>query len=262
MSLRKVITTAGRPDSTTESRALAAQQELGYPVIRRNKRSVSRLMDEYGADILVAGKERYELFRTGHADDPFFFHPDTAVFRLKRLLHGETDPLVEAAGLTAGSRFLDCTLGLATDSIVASFAVGPSGRAAGTEADPDVAFITRQGLRQFPASFNELKLAMERIEVVQQESLGYLRTLDTASFDVVYLDPMFSAAIEESSNFAPLRHAGAGGGLTGEWVAEAARVAASRVVLKGHYTDPSFEEYGFTRIRRPNTKFHFGYIET
>lgn len=219
-------------------------------------------MDEYGGDILVAGKERFELYRAGRAEDPFFFHPDTAVFRLKRLLRGETDPLVEAACLTGGSRFLDCTLGLATDSIVAAFSVGPTGRAVGTEADPDIAFITRQGLQQFPASFTELKLAMDRIEVVQQDSVDFLRTLESDSFDVIYLDPMFSTAIEESGNFAPLRHAGAAGGLTGEWVSEAVRVAASRVVLKGHYTDPAFEEYGFTRIRRPNTKFHFGYIET
>ncbi len=262
MNSRKIITTAGRPDELTESRVRDAQEALGYPVIERNKRSIRRLMDDYEADILVAGKERYELYRTGHADEPFFFHPDTAVFRLKRLLRGETDPLVEAAGLTRGSRFLDCTLGLATDSIVAAFAVGTSGWAVGTETDPDVAFITQQGLRQFPASFTELKLAMNRIEVVRQESVDYLRSLQSDSFDVVYLDPMFSTAIEESSNFEPLRHSGAADGLTGEWVSEAVRVAASRVVLKGHYTDPAFEEYGFTRIRRPNTKFHFGFIET
>ena len=39
------------------------------------------------ADVLVAGKNRYELYRIG-MEEPFFFHPNSAAFRLKRLVKG------------------------------------------------------------------------------------------------------------------------------------------------------------------------------
>ncbi|WHT47256.1 hypothetical protein QNH10_13610 [Sporosarcina thermotolerans] len=86
-----IITTAGRPDETTYNLAKVASDELAYPIVERKKRSILRMQNEYEADILVAGKDRYELFRIG-MDQPFFFHPNSAAFRLKRIAKGETDP--------------------------------------------------------------------------------------------------------------------------------------------------------------------------
>lgn len=257
---RVLISTAGRPDKVAESRAFAAQQALGYQVIPRNKRSVATLMATYDSDILIAGKERYELYRKSMCE-PFFFHPDTAAFRLKRLMRGEEDPLVAACQLSQGSSFLDCTLGLATDSIVASFAVGMTGRVMGIEADRDVAFITSTGLAQFEPKFQELQDSMRRISVQQDCATSVLSQFPDHSWDVVYLDPMFSQTISESTSFTPLKLAGVQGGLTEDWVSEAIRVARKRVVVKAHYRDGVFEQFGFTRIKRPNTKFHFGFIE-
>lgn len=257
---RVVISTAGRPDVLSQSRATAAKQALGYEVIPRNKRSVETLMATYESDVLIAGKERYELYRRSMSE-PFFFHPDTAAFRLKRLMKGEKDPLVEACQLSPGNSFLDCTLGLATDSIVASFAVGVSGEVKGIEADPDVAFITAAGLAQFEPKFQELQDSMRRISVLQGSAISVLSKLPDHSWDVIYLDPMFTHTIVESTSFAPLKQAGVQGGLTEEWITEAIRVASRRVVVKAHFRDRVFEKFDFTRINRPNTKFHFGYIE-
>ncbi|WOV82887.1 class I SAM-dependent methyltransferase [Sporosarcina jeotgali] len=257
---RVLITTAGRPDEVTEARAHAAHQALGYSIIPRSKRSVNKIMETYSSDLLVAGKERYELFRQ-EMSEPFFFHPDTAAFRLKRLMKGESDPLIDACQLEPGSSFLDCTLGLATDSIVASFAAGTEGKVKGIEADPDVAFITATGLSQFEPKFQELQDAMRRISVIQDSACSFLSGLPEQSWDIVYLDPMFSQTISESTSFAPLRQAGVHGSLTEEWVAEAKRVARKRVVVKAHFSDPVFGEFNFTQLIRPNTKFHFGFIE-
>ncbi|WP_432355712.1 class I SAM-dependent methyltransferase [Sporosarcina sp. A2] len=255
-----IITTAGRPDCVTESLARSAQIALGYDWIPRKKRSVKQLMDSYACDVLVAGKQRYELYRYG-AVEPFFFHPDTSAFRLKRLMKGESDPLIEVCQLAQGDSFLDCTLGLATDSIVASYAVGATGHVQGVEVDRDVAFITAKGLQQFEPKFDELKESMRGISVVQNSAASFLSTLPDNSFDVVYVDPMFTQVIKESTSFAPLRTAGVSGGLTIEWVEEAKRVATNRVVVKAHFSDSVFEQFGFTRIIRPNTKFHFGFIQ-
>ena len=50
------------------------------------------------------------------------------MFRVKRLMRGEHDPFVQATQLESGMTVLDCTLGMASDSIVASYMVGESGK--------------------------------------------------------------------------------------------------------------------------------------
>lgn len=254
-----VITTAGRPDASSALLAETAQAALGFTIVPRHKRSIIRLQQEYTADVLVAGKNRFELFKIG-MDKPFFFHPNSAAFRLKRLLKGENDPLVDASDLKMGDTFLDCTLGLASDSIIASYILGDSGKCVGIEFDPAVAFITKYGLQHYSTESDALLQAMLNIDVVQSDAVDYLKMQQTASVDVVYVDPMFHTPIEESSNFTPLRQAGVHADLTKEWVDEAYRVCRKRVVVKAHYDSSIFEEFQFIRQERPNTKFHFGYL--
>ncbi|MFC5603409.1 class I SAM-dependent methyltransferase [Sporosarcina koreensis] len=256
---KTIITTAGRPDQLSYELAEMASRELGFPIVERKKRSVTRMQREYEADVLVAGKDRYELFRDG-MEQPLFFHPNSAAFRLKRIVKGEIDPLVEASGLQQGDTFLDCTLGLASDSIIASYVIGDEGKCTGLEADPTVAFLTKTGLRNFPSSSEVLTTSMQRIEVLQTEAIKYLANQADCSWDVVYIDPMFHAPIEESSNFKPLRQAGVHISLTAEWLEEAYRVSSRRVVVKERFDSVVFDQFGLKRKIRPNTKFHFGYL--
>ena len=220
--------------------ASIASRELGYPIVERKKRSVLRLQHEYEADVLVAGKDRYELFREG-MEQPLFFHPNSAAFRLKRIEKGETDPLIESSGIAEGDSFLDCTLGLASDSIIASYIIGDSGKCLGLEADPTVAFLTKTGLRKFPASSEALATSMHRIEVIQTEAIEFLLNQPDSSWDVVYIDPMFHAPIDESTNFKPLRQAGVHTTLTKKWVEEALRVCKRRVVVKERFDSAVFD---------------------
>lgn len=258
--MKTVITTAGRP--STESLALAAltAQELDMPFIERKKRSITRLHREYGAHILVVSVERLELYRIGMTE-PFFFHPNSAAYRLKRLLTGVSDPLLEATNLQKGQTFLDCTLGLGSDSIIASYQVGTEGIVCGVEGDPFIAYIVEKGLRRFPTEHGLLKSSMERIQVVQAEALAYLKTQEDQSWDVVYMDPMFQQPIDESRNFSPLREVGLQNPLSVEWMEEAYRVARRRVVIKDHYRSNTFKTYGLHQIVRPTIKFHFGYLD-
>ena len=39
------------------------------------------------------------------------------------------------------------------------------------------------------------------------------------------------------------------------------RVCKRRVVVKDRFDSPVFEQFNMERIVRPNTKFHFGFIE-
>lgn len=258
--MRTIVTTGGRPDEWSRTLAEKASEKLNYPFIERKKRSIARLQKDYEASVLVAGHERFELYRPS-MEKPFFFHPNSAMFRVKRLLKGETDPLVEVATLKEGDTFLDCTLGLASDSLIAALKVGASGKVLGLEQDRDVAFIVKEGLKTFPTLVQELKDAMARIDVQNTNAVAYLKEVPDNHWDVVYIDPMFTAPIDESSNFTQLREVGAIGELTKEWVDEAYRVCRRRVVIKDHFNSPMFDEFHFKQIIRPNTKFHYGYLE-
>ncbi|MDP4171116.1 MAG: hypothetical protein Q8906_10950, partial [Bacillota bacterium] len=90
------VTTAGRTNQEMIEAAKNVALELGIEYIPRQKRSINDLTNEQGSDCIVAGKERLELFRKENGSFPFFFHPNSAMFRIKRLQMNEHDPFVEA----------------------------------------------------------------------------------------------------------------------------------------------------------------------
>lgn len=257
--IKTIVTTAGRPDEESNRLAEFACQALHAPFVERRKRSVRKIADVETANVLVAGKNRYEYYPIG-SNEPFFFHPSSAAFRLKRVARGEQDPFLQAVNLQKGDTFLDCTLGIGSDSIVAAFAVGENGKVVGCEGKPNIAFIVDVGMRKYDISELPLLKCMENISVIHSLAVDYLKQQPARSFDVVYMDPMFEETIEESINFAPLRNAGLHDSLSDEWIAEAKRVAKKRVVLKAHFRSPLFERYQFQREIRPNTKFHYGIL--
>ena len=247
--VKTIVTTAGRPDDLSMALAAFACKQLNAPFEPRKKRSVRKISESLQANVIVAGKNRFEYYAFG-ASEPFFFHPNSAAFRLKRVARGEAEPFLEATQLQMGDSVLDCTLGLAADAMLAAFTVGEHGRVVGLEANPNVAFIVGQGTQTYDTTELPLTVCMRQIEVVQAEA-----------FDVVYMDPMFEEVIEEANNFEALRSAGAHVALTDEWVQEAKRVAKKRVVLKAHFHSEWFEKYGFTRLTRVTSKFHYGVLE-
>ncbi|MFA1736113.1 class I SAM-dependent methyltransferase [Lysinibacillus fusiformis] len=259
-AINTIVTTAGRPDDESMALAAFACQTLGATFEPRKKRSVRKMSEAFQANIIVAGKNRYDYYAYG-AEEPFFFHPNSAAFRLKRIARGEAEPFLEAAQLQLGDTVLDCTLGLAADAMLAAYIVGETGRIVGLEANPNVAFIVGQGMQTYDTTELPLTACMRQIEVVQSEAVRYLKTLPANAFDVVYMDPMFEEAIEESNNFEALRLAGEHVTLTDEWVQEAKRVARKRVVLKAHFRSEWFMKYDFQQYERVTAKFHYGVLE-
>ncbi|KOS68388.1 hypothetical protein AEA09_07345 [Lysinibacillus contaminans] len=255
-----IVTTAGRPDDLSMALAAFACKQLNAPFEPRKKRSVRKISVSLQANVIVAGKNRFEYYAFGESE-PFFFHPNSAAFRLKRVARGEAEPFLEATQLQEGDSVLDCTLGLAADAMLAAFTVGEHGKVVGLEANPNVAFIVAQGTQTYDTTELPLTACMRQIEVVQSEAVAYLKALPDNAFDVVYMDPMFEEVIEEANNFEALRSAGAHVALTEEWVQEAKRVAKKRVVLKAHFRSEWFEKYGFTRLARVTSKFHYGVLE-
>ena len=258
--MKTIVTTAGRPTDVTIGLAKAAAVLLQLPYIHRNKRTVKQLQQEYQCDVLVAAKSRWEYYGV-NTDEPFFFHPSSAMFRLKRVAREERDPLLEVCQLKEGDSFLDCTLGYASDSLLAAFAIGETGTISGCEANPILAFILDEAFHKGRTVHSEFQSLMKRITVIPSDAVSHLKQLDDDSVDVIYMDPMFDVSLSESVNISPLRVLGKQDALTAEWVNEAKRVARKRIVLKAHFRSPWFEQFDFQQIQRPNTKFHYGFIE-
>ncbi len=252
-----IVTTAYRPNGITDKTANQAAKDLGIPFVVRNKRSIPKLHEDEQKDVLVAAKERLEFYPMGETE-PFFFHPSSAAFRTKRPLH--EDPLIKVSGLEPGDSFVDCTLGMATDAIVVSQFIGAEGHVTGCESNEAFAYIVHKGLKAYTA-MPHLTEAMRRIDVIAGDAVAYLAALPDNAVDVIYMDPMFTQPISESSNFKPVRSAADTSQLTDRWVNEATRVATKSVVLKAHFRSEDFEAFGFHRRVRPNTKFHYGVID-
>ena len=257
--VKTIVTTAGRPDDLSLALAAFVCEQLDASFEPRKKRSVRKISQESHAHVIVAGKNRFEYYAFG-ANEPFFFHPNSAAFRLKRVARGEAEPFLEAAQLEIGDSVLDCTLGLAADAMLAAYTVGEAGRVVGLEANPNVAFIVEQGMQSYDTTELPLTACMRQIEVVHAEAISYLKTLPDNAFDIVYMDPMFEEIIEEANNFEALRLAGEHVTLTDDWVSEAKRVARKRVVLKAHFRSEWFAKYHFQQFERTTAKFHYGVL--
>jgi hypothetical protein len=254
------VTTAGRTNEEMVALAMKISADLKADYIPRKKRSISAIQKMLPDDCLVVGKDRLELYPFGEKE-PFFFHPNSAMFRIKRLMKGENDPLIDAAKLKTGMSILDCSLGLGSDSIVASYVAGSNGIVTGIEARPELSYIVKTGLKAWESGFKSINEVLNNIQVINGHSLDYLKSLENNSYDCVYFDPMFDESILESDGIRGLSHFAVYDGLSDETISHALRVARKRVILKDHFRSARFEEFKFNVYQRKSSKFHFGVIE-
>lgn len=158
------------------------------------------------------------------------YHPNMSVPRIRTLKRGGSDHLMEACGLQPGMRFLDCTLGLAADSAVASFVTGPTGKVVGLEASPVLYQLVTQGLQEYAIDDPDITAALRRIQTRYGRAEDLMPTFPADSFHVVYFDPMFRRPIGNSSSMQPLRPATYHRPLDRSMVEEALRLAPKVVV--------------------------------
>lgn len=255
-----IVTTAGRTDKTMMEKAKQIASELQATFVTRNKSSVEEMKRLKKDDVMVVGKDRLVLHPI-ESNEPVFFHPNSAMFRIKRLLKGEGDPFVTTSDLKESMTLLDCTLGLGSDAIIASFITGAKGKVVGVEATEPLAYLVQEGLSSWDPGLAEMKSAMERVEVIQGYHLDYLQRCPNNSFDVVYFDPMFDESILESDGIKGIKAIAEYSVLSLEAITEAKRVARRRVVLKDHWKSPLFNRFGFHQVKRKTALFHYGYID-
>lgn len=241
-----VITTGLRSDTTLENLALELSRELQAPFIAREKHSLQTIREMAAAEaVFLVKKDQLALVVEGKE---LFFHPGLAKLRIKELQSGKADQMIEAMGLQKGNSVLDCTLGLASDALVASYICGPSGTVVGLEDSRAVAEIVGRGLKSYQGEKPEMLAAMRRIKVLSCHHLEFLRKQPDNAFDVVYFDPMFRHPREQSSSMASLRPLANRDPLSAETVAEALRVAGKKVVMKENRNSQEFQRLSFPTV--------------
>ncbi len=242
-----VVTTGHRSGAPELELAARLSLWLGVPLVPRRGLSIPALINKYKiSGVLVVSNRRVSFFCNG---EELFWHPSMAKLRIKEIKAGKTDWMIEAMGLQPGGWVLDCTLGLGTDAIVASFVVGNQGRVVGVESSPVLAVLVQHGLKTYRDHVSrELLAAMARIEVVCADHLSYLKNLASESFDVVYFDPMFRKPLQKSKAIGPVRLVANPAPLSIQAVEEAIRVARRRVVMKETRDSGEFARLGFTRV--------------
>ncbi|MCT2535766.1 class I SAM-dependent methyltransferase [Aquibacillus koreensis] len=255
-----IITTAGRTSNELIAKAKELSMKYELPYKERNGVSVESLQQKHQDDVIVVGKDRIYIAPL-HDNAKLFFHPNLAMVRAKRMFKGEEESLVKAAKLTSGMSFLDCTLGLASDSIIASIAVGDSGSVTGIEGNSLLFFLANEGLSSFTTGNSDFDQAMRRIHVVYGDHLSFLQQAKTGSVDVIYFDPMFHETIDTSHGINSIRGQAVMAPLTAKVIDEAKRVARQRIILKDHWQSERFTQLGFIQHKRKTSLFHYGTME-
>ena len=238
-----IVTTTRKPNAAAEDLAQKISEKLGGQFVRRENFSLDKLKMIHGAENILLVKKNSLSVVT--AEGELFFHPNTAHLRIKNLRGGESDRLVDVLKIFAGSKVLDCTLGLGSDAIVESFIVGAAGKVVALEINPLIAAVVNYGLKNFSDDSPHILEAMRRVEVVNADCGEFLKTCADKSFDAVYFDPMFRRPIQKSSGLNPIRPLADARPLTPEIISEACRVAKLRVVMKEHSGSAEFPRLGF-----------------
>ncbi len=256
-----IIVTSSHADKQADRDLQDFLRDSGFPCFPRERRSLKRMMEHYDADGIIVWQNNGPILHV--QGEKFFFHPSMARVRLGAFRKlGTMDPLVLACQFEADDRFLDCTMGLGADCIVASYFL-PLGSVVGLEASPGIAHVINWGMKNYSCAQEWMMAAIKRISVVNADHLDYMKKLPDGSFDIVYFDPMFRRPLLNSQAISPLRSLADHNPVALESISEACRVAAKRVVLKERQGSAEFERLGFTRlVGSRHNNISFGVIDT
>lgn len=204
-----------------------------------------------------------------------FFHPNMAILRFVNIMRGDGDRFLKAVELDKGDSFLDATMGLGVDILIASWAVGAEGKVLALESSPLIFSLVTEGLESmknkvFPEStqsvkkqaWNELSKASSYIKTIHVDHLDYLKSLPDSSIDVIYFDPMFRLTCTKSSAMKPIKTWSNPNPIKQETIEQALRVAKRRIVLKERKNSPEFSKLGFkTILENKYSPIDFGIIK-
>lgn len=252
-----IVTTVERTTDSLDEKAQEIADKYNLIFVERMKRPVDKVQEDHHDDVYVVGHTKIEL-HPYNATKSLFFHPNFARVRIKGLMDGYSDPFIQAAGLKAGDSVLDCTMGLASDSITAGVVVGDNGHITALESNLSLYILVTEGLKSFESMNEQVDRSMKNIETVHTDHYSFLKDTPDNSYDFVYFDPMFEESIKESSALMQVKKLLNHDDLAQAGIEEAKRVARRKVVIKDYFRSDRFVKYGFKREVRKSNLFHYG----
>ncbi len=106
--------------------------------------------------LLKIYKKRLSLEQNGTS---LFFHPSMALLRIINILKGNLIVFLATAKIREGDSFLDTTMGLGSDALIASWAAGPDGHVTALETSPMIYALVKEGIAKM-AQLQLLRLRM------------------------------------------------------------------------------------------------------
>lgn len=255
-----IVTTSYSPDYNLIERACALAFRYKGLYLPRERFNLSTLQSSDMEKCLLLVTQ-HTLLLYLEQDKPFFFHPSMALLRVKQLLRGENDPLLNYGRVVRGDSVLDCTAGMGADAIVFSYLVGTNGKVIALESEYLLSMMIHEGLNQYVTNLGECDFAMRQIQVCHAHHLNYMQQLPAKSIDIVYFDPMFRRPQQGSASLAPIRNLANHEPLSLDAIAEAKRIARKRIILKESRNSGEFERLGIPIVSQNNSIISYGVIE-
>jgi len=218
-----VVTTSHKASGQQHNQAQAWAERLAAPFAPRKGRSIAEVAAEEDVTGVLVISE----------------------VRIHNLKAGRGDPMIEAMQLSGGDTVLDCTLGRGCDAVVASWVVGEAGQVVGLERILILAALTAHGLANYEIQPADVAAAMRRIKVRQADYHDVLSETPSASFDVVYFDPIFDQPLDGSPAMSLLRALADQRPVDTAALQEAQRVARRTVVIKQRRGSDYWEQLPF-----------------
>ncbi|MHA6483998.1 class I SAM-dependent methyltransferase [Paenibacillus sp. strain BS8-2] len=256
-----IVTTAPSPSGRTIEQAKRLANELLAVYMSRRGASVRKLLAQSEDHRALIVTENEIRFYDNEESPPLYFHPSMAFVRVKRLRKGESDPMIDISGCRPGDTIIDCTAGMAADSLIFSYAIGATGKVLAIESEPILCAVVREGLAAYETGLVDVDAAMRRIALTCGDHGRFLAGQPDNSADIVYFDPMFRHPIMESSAIGSFRSIANMDALTPEVVEQAKRVARRTVMLKEHQRSDEFARLGFERRHVNTSKIAYGVIQ-
>ena len=172
---------------------------------------------------------------------------------------GERDSLVVVCGLGEGMSCLDATLGLASDALTMSYAVGSSGKCTGVEKSRSIYILMKEGLAHDAELNPNLRETISRIEIHNVGNLEFMQSCPDKSYDAVYFDFMFDHPNAKSHGIQVIREHAADDRITERHIDEAMRVARRSVVVKCDFGGMERLARSGFEVKRGNSRKSFYY---
>jgi len=203
-----ILTTSQKSNEAIQEEAKALASSMHMTYIKRGKTSIPALFGKYQCEyIAVLAGSGLTIHYQQHT-----FHLSMAQLRILRLQRGEGDHLVNAVqvildkkGLSNRDKFtfLDCTIGLGSDSMVVSYGY-PQAQITGLEGSLPIWLATSHGLAHYIHSEDSVTNALRRIKVNHDTFEHYLPnlpdncidTMRVATYGVIIKERPFSSVFK------------------------------------------------------------------